>query len=291
MNLDQPCSKKKSYSLKRAFQSVLGPSRKAEWFEADIDAKIRSEFGKFASPAPSGKLQGFMHEADRVMYVPFTSFGKAPKMRRDLGGGLFTTVSPISSKYTGGLCRHSAVFRLGATILENLSGQCVLTGTSAIPLPTFASASGTQQTLASSTLTAFSTSVTVSNTATLAVGMSVSGASVGYISPSTIVQQINDGTHITLSQPALQGGTVSLTFWPSADGTSQAINSPPVFIGGTVGSTSMFFNPLRMSFKVNVSKQLLRQAPEVFTPILRDQLARGLGSMLDQFSIVWHGGR
>jgi hypothetical protein len=226
---------------------------------------------------------------NRVTYLPYSAFGKI-QQRSDVGGGAFTTVAPVTPEYTTGLISHSAVFKAGCTVWENCTGQVELVGTSAIPQPTFSSASGTQQTLAGCTLVAYSENVTVSSSATLAVGMLVSGATPGQISPSTTIQQIINGTTIQLSQPALQGGTVSLTFWAVADGAQQLVTSAPIFLGGTVGGgNSMILNPLRLGFRFGVSNNLLIQSPRIFVPVLREQISRGISSMIDNLALFGQG--
>ena len=286
------------------------------------------------------------------MYVPLSQFG-AVQNRSDVGGGSFVDISGITSRYTTGLCQHSGVFRLKATVLEGLEGQVVLTGTSAIPQPTFnfggsnqtqtgtlnsttsvtgltstttlvpgmplsganiqagttiaAITSGTAITLSQAatgsgsssltfyslsgttgTLTAGSTAITgLTSTATLIVGMAVSA--VGLV-PDTVITSITSGTAVAINNPAITSGSASVTFYSTNDGAAQANpNSPPVFVGGSVGTNSMFFNPLRLSFKVNVSNQLLRQSPAVFVPILREQISRGVGSMLDNLALFGTG--
>jgi hypothetical protein len=116
--------------------------------------------------------------------------------------------------------------------------------------------------------------------------MQVSGTG---ILPDAVIVQVNSGTQVTLNLPAIASATESISFYAVADGTSQAINSPPVFVGGSVNNQSMFFNPLRLSFKVYVSNQLLRQSPGVFVPILREQISRGIGSMLDNLALFGQG--
>jgi hypothetical protein len=219
----------------------------------------------------------FKGEANKVAYIPFDAFGRV-SVRADVGGGTFTTVAPVDVKYTSGVVAHSKVFALGAQVWEGLENQIVLPGTTALATPGFSSPIGTQQTLAGCTLVAYSQSVTVSSTATLAAGMLVSGATPGQIPPSTIIQTVVDGTHLTLSQPALQSGTVSLNFWAAADGTSELPTSAPSFLAGTVGGNSMILQPLRLAVRFGVSKQLLAQSPQVFTPVLKTQISKAISS-------------
>ena len=107
-----------------------------------------------------------------------------------------------------------------------------------------------------------STSITVSSSATLAVGMSVSGA--GLVPDFTAVV---DGTHVTVTNPAIAtSSTASLTFFASADGTGTAFaNSPPVFVSGSVSTNPMLFQPLR------------------------EQLSRGISSMVDNLALFGTG--
>lgn len=128
----------------------------------------------------------------------------------------------------------------------------ILTGTSQIPQRTFsATTGGTTQTLSNCRIAVGSTGVTVSFSATLAVGMMVSGVG---IQANTVITQVVDGTHVALSNPALaSSSTASLTFYAVVDGVTQVANSPPVFVSGSVGTAPMVFQPLRLSFKCNVS--------------------------------------
>src|SRR5215469_16458280 len=82
------------------------------------------------------------------------------------------------------------------------------------------------------------------------------------ILPDAVIVQVNIGTQVTMNLPANGSATEPISFYAVSDGTSQSINSPPVFVVGSVGTNSMFFNPRRLSFKVNVSNQL---------PLLRTQ--------------------
>lgn len=129
--------------------------------------------------------------------------------------------------------------------------------------------------------------MTVSSSATLAQGMMVSGTG---ILPDTVITQVVNATTITITNPAQASSTTaSLTFYAVVDGVTAATNSPPVFVGGSVGTAPMVFQPLRLSFKTNISKQLLAQSPDVFVPVLRDQLSRGISSMLDNLALFGTG--
>jgi hypothetical protein len=153
---------------------------------------------------------------------------------------------------------HLGVTPAGATLLEGCRDQVILVGSTQIPTAAFCAGTGTQQTLASSVLTPFSETVTVTSTSTLAVGMLVSAANPGYLSPNTAAAQVVNSTTLLLNQPALQSpASASLTFWTVQDGTVTATaQSAPVFIGGT---TSLIYQPLRMGFKVNISNALLNR--------------------------------
>ena len=220
------------------------------------------------------------------MFVPFRAFGKFD--RADLGGGTYQTISQISPAYTTGVIAHNKVFKAGATVLDGCEGQVILTGTSAIPLPTFAGASGTSQTLANCTITAGASSITVSSSATLAVGMAVSGTG---LLPNCVITQVVDGTHVTVTVPAItSSSTASLTFYAVSDGTNPIMpESEPVFTAGSVGANSLVFSPLRLGCKIKCSKQLLAQSPAVFIPILKEQISRGISSQLDNLALFGTG--
>jgi hypothetical protein len=116
--------------------------------------------------------------------------------------------------------------------------------------------------------------------------MMVSGVG---IQPDTVISQVVNGTTVTITVPAIASGSVSLTFYAVVDGVAANPNSPPVFTGGSVGTAPMVFQPLRLSFKVPVSNQLLVQSPTVFTPVLREQISRGISSMLDNLALFGTG--
>jgi hypothetical protein len=252
----------KRYSLQRHLTDVLDHGS-AELYEADESLRIRDQWKAMGKASPDGAAEvratsdprsirpSIRGEQTRTTFLPYSAFGKI-QTRSDL-----IDISGITNRYSTGLIAHAGVLKADASVWENLEGQVCIAGTTQIPQPSFASAGGTQQSLASSTLTAFSTSVTVSFTSTLGVGMSVSAANPGYLSPDTLIQQIVNSTTLTLNQPALQGGTVTLNFWSVSDGTSQMTSSPRIFLAGTVGGNPMFFSPLRLCFKVGVSNQLL----------------------------------
>ena len=113
-----------------------------------------------------------------------------------------------------GLLAHNKVFLAGARLVEGLSGQVILAGTTALPAP------------------AFST---------------------------------------------------------STDGTTILTQSDPGFVGGSVGANSMIFSPLRLGFKTQTSRQLYIQGGQLFEIVLREQVSRGISSMLDNLTLFGTG--
>jgi hypothetical protein len=89
----------------------------------------------------------------------------------------------------------------------------------------------------------------------------------------------------------LVGGTAlpQPAFSTLADGTTQMTISNPTFSGGTIGAISQIYLPLRMSTRINVSKQLLLQGNGMFEPILRDIVSRGMSSMIDNLALFGSG--
>ena len=79
------------------------------------------------------------------------------------------------------------------------------------------------------------------------------------------------------------------TFSTNTDGTTTMFESEPIFVGGSVGANSMIFSPLRLGVKIKVSNQLLVQAAPIFAPVLRDQISRGISSMLDNLTLFGTG--
>jgi hypothetical protein len=270
----------KGFSLARAVTEALQGNGAPPTLTTERERfyRIKQQFGakatRSATPMP-------------VVYAPWDAF----KTRADVGGSTFTTFAKIQPQWTQSVVAHSQVYKAGATLLEGCKDQVILVGATQIPTAAFSAGTGTQQTLANSTLTAYSATVTVSSTPTLAVGMLVSAGSPGYLSPSTAIQQVVNSTTLLLNQPALQSSaTTSLTFWTVADGTVTATTqSAPVFTGGNISGVSMIFHPLRMSFKINVSNQLLRQASSIWEPVIRDQIARGVSSTLDNLALFGTG--
>jgi hypothetical protein len=268
--------------------------------ERTVHSRIKEQFGHFAAPEPRGPegkadprfgpRQSLRGEHNKVCYLPYSAFGYAKRSNVDLGGGSFITLAGVDPTYTTGIIAWSKVFQLGATVWEGLENQIIVPATTALSAPTFSSNIGTQATLSNCTIAAYGTSVTVSSTTGLAAGMLVSASTPGYISPSTIIQTVVDGTHLTLSQPALQSSaTASLTFWATSDGTSQLNVSAPVFLGGNLSGVSLVLQPLRLGVKFAVSKQLLTQSPKIFVPVLRDQISRSISAMIDSMALYGTG--
>jgi hypothetical protein len=88
----------------------------------------------------------------------------------------------ITPKFTTGVISHNKVLKAGATILEGCTGQVILNGTTAIPQAAFAATTGGTTQIVTCTTTVNSTRVTMTSTATLAVGMMVSGVGITFLS-------------------------------------------------------------------------------------------------------------
>jgi hypothetical protein len=287
-----------NYSLTRHIVDTLDGNGPVMSSEREVHYRIRDSFGQFAAPearGPEGKADprtgprmSFKGEATKTLYLPYDVFGRI-QTRADVGGGTFTTVAPVFPEYTTGLISHSAVFKAGSTVWEGCTGQVELVGTSAIPQPNFATGAGTQQTLASSTLVAYSETVTVSATATLAVGMLVSAASRAISRQAPLFSRLLTVRRWYYRSPRFNPALFSLTFWVVADGVSQLVTSAPVFLAGTVGANSMILNPLRLGFRFGVSNNLLIQSPRIFVPVLREQISRGISSVLDNLALFGTG--
>jgi hypothetical protein len=292
-----------NYSLTRHLVDTLDGKGPVMSAERGVHFRIKEQFGIHAPPEGRdplprqtavemrdyGPRMSFKGDDIKVAYLPFDAFGRV-SVRSDVGGGAFTTLAPVDVHYTSGVIAHSKVFALGAQVWEGLQNQAVLPGTTPLGTPGFSSQIGTQQTLSGCTLAAYSETVTCSSTTGLAAGMLVSGATPGQISPSTIVQQVVNSTTFQLSQPALQSGSVSLTLWAAADGTSQLPTSQPTFLGGTSSGNSLILQPYRLGVRLAVSKQLLAQSPKLFTPILRQQLSKSISSAIDNMALFSTGG-
>jgi hypothetical protein len=284
---------KKKYSFKRALMDTLQYGEPQLASERDKHEEIRGQFRahKLETPSegphPISVTRPTMRgEHSQVLYVPYSKFGSFS--RADVSGGTFQQIASIGPKYTTGLIGHNKVYRLGATLLEGCDGQVILPGTAQLPAPAFASTTGgTAQTLTNCTIAVGSTAVTVSSSATLAVGMMVSGTG---IQSNTVISTVVDSTHVTLNAPALaSSSTASLTFYAIVDGTQQSPNSPPVFLAGSVSGNPIQFQPLRLSVKIPVSKQLLAQSPDVFVPVLRDVISRSISGKLDDLALFGSG--
>jgi hypothetical protein len=92
-------------------------------------------------------------------------------------------------------------------------------------------------------------------------------------------------------QQFLEAGTSlpGAGFSANADGTSQASDLPAVCTGGTIGTNSMIFSPLRLSVKVVVSNQLLLQGGKLFESVFKDMLSRAVSGKLDDISLFGSG--
>jgi hypothetical protein len=281
---------KKSYQFGRAILDTLQFGQPQCEAERSRHEQIKAQWGNKATPvmepghAVNPTRLSFKGEANKSCFIPFSKLGRFE--RAYLAGGTFQTISGVDPRYTTGVIAHNKCFQAGATLLENCQGQIILSGTATLPVATFSATTGGTQQTATCTTTAGSTTVTTASTATMAAGMMVSGTG---IQPSTVIAVVVNATTLALNNPAIASGSVSLTFYAVVDGVTAATNSPPVFVGGSVGSAPMVFQPLRLSFKFNCSKQLLAQSPTLFVPVLQNQISRGISSMLDNMALFGTG--
>jgi hypothetical protein len=149
MKPDSRYSLSKKFSITRSVADVDTEGLPQVATDREVFHRIRAQYGKFASPMPTEHAgdpsrQTFPGQSARVIYLPWSAFRKRIKrngieIRADVGGSTFATFGSIKPErgYTGGILAHNKIFLAGARVIEGISGQMILTGTTALPQPAF----------------------------------------------------------------------------------------------------------------------------------------------------------
>ena len=118
------------YSFARALSETLKYNAPIGPIEADFNARSAAKFGAKAA---------FSNGKNQVMYLRLSEFRKDVATRADVSLP-YANFAGIRPAYQGSVVAHSQVFKAGCSVLENLTTQVYLTGTSQLSQPVYSTA-------------------------------------------------------------------------------------------------------------------------------------------------------